>query len=97
MNRARETVRTCRVCGCTDARACEGGCWWLDERDDLCSSCAAAQSHVVRRTRYFSLVIATCNCGQFQVKLPIAHHRKMETAVRNHWREVVALARGSHG
>lgn len=27
----------CRLCGCTDERACPGGCWWV--RDDLCSSC----------------------------------------------------------
>lgn len=29
-------VRTCRVCGCTDARACEGGCSWIEK--DLCSA-----------------------------------------------------------
>ena len=27
----------CRLCGCTDERACPGGCWWV--ADDLCSSC----------------------------------------------------------
>lgn len=32
-------VPTCRVCGCTDDRACEGGCSWVDS--DLCSTCAA--------------------------------------------------------
>lgn len=30
--------RTCRVCGCTDARACLGGCFWVE--DGLCSACA---------------------------------------------------------
>lgn len=30
--------RTCRVCGCTDDDACEGGCWWVDA--DLCSACS---------------------------------------------------------
>ncbi len=30
--------RTCRVCGCTDSRACPGGCYWVQE--DLCSRCA---------------------------------------------------------
>jgi hypothetical protein len=29
----------CRVCGCTDASACEGGCSWVEF--DLCSRCAA--------------------------------------------------------
>ena len=33
-------MRRCRVCGCTDLQACEGGCWWIE--DDLCSSCVAA-------------------------------------------------------
>jgi hypothetical protein len=32
---------TCRVCGCTDERACEGGCTWVE--DDLCSKCAIAR------------------------------------------------------
>jgi hypothetical protein len=31
--------RGCRVCGCTDWTACEGGCGWVD--DDLCTACAA--------------------------------------------------------
>lgn len=31
--------RTCRACGCTDARACQpGGCYWVEW--DLCSACA---------------------------------------------------------
>lgn len=29
-------VRACRVCGCTDERACPPTCWWVG--DDLCSS-----------------------------------------------------------
>lgn len=37
-----DLVRTCHVCGCTDERACFGGCWWANDEDapDLCSSCA---------------------------------------------------------
>ena len=31
-------LRKCRVCGCTDDRACEGGCYWVGP--DLCSRCA---------------------------------------------------------
>ena len=30
----------CRGCGCTDDRACPGGCWWVEP--DLCSSCKGA-------------------------------------------------------
>lgn len=29
--------RVCRVCGCTEDNACEGGCSWVEE--DLCSAC----------------------------------------------------------
>ena len=35
----RTAGRACRVCGCTDAAACLGGCSWIDI--DLCSRCAA--------------------------------------------------------
>jgi len=31
------TLRTCKGCGCADARACLGGCFWVGE--DLCSKC----------------------------------------------------------
>jgi hypothetical protein len=31
--------RRCRICGCTDTRACPGGCFWVEP--DLCSSCAS--------------------------------------------------------
>jgi hypothetical protein len=37
-----EVGRKCRVCGCTDARACEGGCSWV--RDDLCSRCEGKET-----------------------------------------------------
>ena len=30
----------CRVCGCTDEKACAGGCAWFEP--DLCSLCALA-------------------------------------------------------
>lgn len=29
----------CRVCGCTEDKACEGGCSWADEGQTLCTSC----------------------------------------------------------
>lgn len=38
-------VRTCRVCGCTDAKACvdeRGPCWWVGA--DLCSHCPATDN-----------------------------------------------------
>ena len=33
-----EELPCCRKCGCTDLRACAGGCSWIE--DDLCSRCA---------------------------------------------------------
>jgi hypothetical protein len=33
-----EEEQKCRVCGCTQYNACEGGCYWVKE--DLCSKCA---------------------------------------------------------
>ncbi len=33
-------VTKCRVCGCTDDRACAGGCYWIQSR--LCSTCLGA-------------------------------------------------------
>lgn len=38
MSEAAVQVRTCRSCGCTDERACPGGCTWVEA--DLCSACA---------------------------------------------------------
>lgn len=35
----------CRICGCTDERACPGGCSWVPDPfalGDLCSACAPA-------------------------------------------------------
>lgn len=33
--------RRCVVCGCTDAEACPGGCYWLELEPPRCSSCPA--------------------------------------------------------
>ena len=30
-------ARKCRLCGCTEDRACKGGCAWIEW--DLCSQC----------------------------------------------------------
>ena len=32
-----QQLRVCRKCGCTELRACPGGCYWVAE--DLCSRC----------------------------------------------------------
>lgn len=41
-------VVSCRVCGCTDEQACEGGCVWVEDPEglgDLCSSCLETLPH----------------------------------------------------
>lgn len=40
-----DVTPACRICGCTDEEACEGGCTWVDDPDevgDLCSVCRDA-------------------------------------------------------
>ncbi len=41
---AKDRECTCRVCGCTDSRACPGGCYWVEvdraKGTGICSSCA---------------------------------------------------------
>jgi hypothetical protein len=32
----------CRRCGCTDDRACDGGCGWADAHHTLCTACVGA-------------------------------------------------------
>ncbi len=43
MRRLRATQFTCVYCGCTDARACKGGCCWILKfpklRAGICSQC----------------------------------------------------------
>lgn len=34
------TDRACRRCGCTEARACPGGCAWMPKLKDVCTACA---------------------------------------------------------
>ena len=34
----KEVEQKCRICGCTQSNACEGGCYWVE--DDLCNKCA---------------------------------------------------------
>lgn len=34
--------QACRVCGCTQNNACEGGCYWVEP--DLCSECVGKKA-----------------------------------------------------
>lgn len=42
--------RACRVCGCTDEKACPGGCSWVER--DLCSACAMTAAELIECVEY---------------------------------------------
>lgn len=41
---------TCRVCGCTEYNACQGGCYWIAKRGkySLCSECGSQKNIVLQ-------------------------------------------------
>jgi hypothetical protein len=39
---------TCEVCGCTDSRACPGGCYWVSHDPPICSACENVEADVDR-------------------------------------------------
>lgn len=41
---AANTGRVCLTCGCTERAACLGGCWWVNGRTNLCSTCLAKRA-----------------------------------------------------
>ena len=41
INEVVRPLQTCRVCGCSEDRACPGGCYWVEP--DLCSTCAGQE------------------------------------------------------
>jgi hypothetical protein len=94
-------VRTCRVCGCTDDRACvtaDGPCHWVE--DSLCSACVASLDHVVSMTIDWHKPptrVATCQCGwmhrePWDSPTRGATAQAMDAAVREHWQAAVAEA-----
>lgn len=44
-----EQLLACRGCGCTEDRACDGGCYWTPGEKDLCSACKAARKRAPAR------------------------------------------------
>lgn len=54
--------RKCRVCGCTDDHACEGGCAWVSPDEDLCTACVRPVEDSAREPHL--VVVETCTaCG----------------------------------
>lgn len=48
-------IPTCRICGCTDADACEGGCHWVTH--DLCSACVPRLIRVLDTARAYRYLV----------------------------------------
>ncbi len=63
-NKESTEPRKCRVCGCTDDHACEGGCYWVE--DDLCSSCVGAEEPPEREP-----VMSVCPFCESQVPIQL--------------------------
>lgn len=47
----------CKICGCSDEKACKGGCVWVDE--NLCSRCEDIYNHIIEK-----IAIKIINCSQ---------------------------------
>lgn len=47
----------CCVCGCTENRACRGGCYWIDsdEMEDRCSQCEGLEKPEDRPLQFFEV------------------------------------------
>jgi len=39
---ARARPLACSICGCTEANACPGGCWWIWLDPPICSACESS-------------------------------------------------------
>lgn len=37
---------TCRICGCTEDHACEGGCHWVEDPEGLGNLCNQCLEHL---------------------------------------------------
>lgn len=93
-------IRSCRVCGCTDDRACVDpvtgiACHWLPARspaDDICSACEGARDHVLSMTfdNGTGERVGTCSCGNFEARATFKvggeAYAKIDAAVIEHWR-----------
>ena len=81
--------RKCRVCGCTDESACDGGCCWVFP--DVCSSCEGALIADARNKFFknnYALVDGSAS-GQYL-------RNRLEKAFINGWEAAKKFARINH-
>lgn len=57
-------MNICKVCGCTDYRACSNGCHWANDSKDICSSCA---NKIIKYAGYKYQVIEILDNNKVQV------------------------------
>jgi hypothetical protein len=65
----------CRECGCTEAKACAGGCAWADTTQTLCTTCAAKDRHapdVLEPTVYEAELLRLRLVGQIIADINLA-------------------------
>lgn len=85
----------CRVCGCTEDHACEGGCSWADEAQTLCTSCVAepAAADAVPSAKPATPTKAATPAAPVKPKVTAEGLRAKLRPVREQaWRNAVAAA-----
>ena len=69
----------CIYCGCTEDRACPGGCHWVDRRLAICSACADLTQRILALVLH-SLVFK--NAKASAVVPPELGHRVLDLICR---------------
>ena len=54
----------CRFCGCTDARACEPGCFWIDLERTACSARACVDAFYGEYAPHVQMLLLLIRGGQ---------------------------------
>lgn len=92
--------RKCRICGCTDDKACPGGCYWVGR--DLCSKC----EEIISLKKAIKLLKASVFCDsqgkarlfKNRVNRPHLYHLKIhETGYNNALNELEKLLSEKEG
>ena len=79
----------CRYCGCTENRACEGGCAWLNREHTVCSAPACAEKYKASLTASLADSIPV----SAWINEPVQEHAKLVGQLMH----AVALGRKGEG
>lgn len=63
---------TCRVCGCVDARACAGGCRWVDAEHTLCSACSGTPADLAYALKSVATLRGKASRPALAIKMAVA-------------------------